>query len=247
MSALFEIHNLAKHNWDNGDQASKYIFSQLSAEITEPERIALIGASGQGKSTLLRILALLDTPDEGDLLLDGASYKNTNVRLWRMGVSYVAQQAVMLPGSVEDNLRMVSKLHGLAYDSVLAAQLLKQLGLDYLDLGKQAADCSGGEKQRISLIRSLLLRPRILLLDEITASLDINSTQKVEELLMDWHLKEETLLIWVTHDLEQARRISNRTWVMGRGELQDHSSDSFFAEPVAVLAQKFIQPVKGSL
>lgn len=246
MSALFEIHNLAKLNWDTAEGASKYIFSGVSAEIAGPERVALIGASGQGKSTLLRILALLDAPDEGDLLVNGTSYKNMNVRQWRMTVSYVAQQSVMLPGSVEDNLRTVSRLHGKSYDSKLADQLLQQLGLDYLDLGKPAADCSGGEKQRISLIRSLLLRPRILLLDEITASLDINSTQKVESLLTDWHLKEEALLIWVTHDLEQARRISNRAWVMGNGELQEYSSDTLFAEPAAVLAKKFIQSVKGN-
>jgi len=246
LGAEFEIHNLAKYHWDAGDQASGYLFSCLSAEISGRERIALIGASGQGKSTLLRILALLDTPDEGDLLLDGVSFKNTNPRLWRMAVTFVAQQAVMLPGSVEDNLRMVSRLQGNPYDSTLAEQLLEQLGLEYLDLGKQAADCSGGEKQRISLIRSLMLRPRILLLDEVTASLDINSTQKVEEMLLKWHLKEGTSLIWVTHDLEQARRISNRVWIMGGGVMQDYGSDCFFDAPAAVLARKYIQHVEGS-
>lgn len=233
MSAVFEIHNLAKFNWEAGAQGeSRYLFSRISAEITKPERVALIGASGQGKSTLLRILALLDIPDEGDLLLNGASFKNSNPREWRMAVAYVAQQAVMLPGSIEDNLRTISRLHGQPYDAALGAQLMEQLGLDHLDLAKKAEDCSGGEKQRISLIRTLLLRPSILLLDEATASLDIDSTRKVEALLMNRHKEEGTTLIWVTHDLEQAHRISNRTWVIDKGGMHEYSSAAFFDQPV---------------
>lgn len=176
MSSIFEIQRLAKLNWKSRDQASKYLFSDISAEISESDRIALIGASGQGKSTLLRIMALLDAPDEGDTLVNGTSFKIMDSRLWRMKIGFVAQQPVMLPGSVEDNLRTVSKLHDRPYDHKLVRRLLEQLGLEQLDLSKKAADCSGGEKQRISLIRSLLLRPNVLLLDEITASLDIDST-----------------------------------------------------------------------
>lgn len=245
LSGLFEIHNLSKHHWDSGSQDSKYLFSQLTAQLSEPDRIAIIGASGQGKSTLLRMLALLEPPDEGDLLLGGVSFREMNPRQWRMAVTYVSQQAVMLPGSVEDNLRLVSRLHGTPYDSTLAAQLIEQLGLNYLDLNKEAADCSGGEKQRISLIRSLLLRPRILLLDEITASLDMNSSQKVEALLLKWHQEEGTSFLWVTHDLEQARRISCRTWIMSQGSLQDHQSDFLFTQPVADLARKYIRNMEG--
>lgn len=248
MAAILEIQHLAKVGWDAGSpEANKHLFAGITAEIAAPEKIALIGPSGQGKSTMLRILALLDTPDAGELRLDGVSYKQANPRLWRMAVCYVAQQAVMLPGSIEDNLRTVSRLHGQPFDSGLAAQLLKRLGLDTLDLKKKADECSGGEKQRISLIRSLLLRPKVLLLDEITASLDVNTAHKVEELLMRWHEEEGTTLIWVTHDLEQAGRISNRTWMMEKGGLQEYSSPSFFAQPLTELLRRFEQPAEGSL
>lgn len=247
MSALFTIQNLAKRKWSKGDQPAPYLFSGLSAEITVPDRIALIGASGQGKSTLLRMLALLEASDEGDVLVNGTSFRNMNSRLWRRSVCYVAQQAVMLSGTVEDNLRTVSRLHGTAYDAKLAKQLLERIGLDYLDLHKQAADCSGGEKQRIALIRSLLLRPSVLLLDEITASLDVNSSHKVELLLQQWHQGEGVSLIWVTHDLEQASRISRRTWFMGNGLLEEHLSETFYAEPAAELAQRFMQPEEGKV
>ncbi|WP_086074473.1 ABC transporter ATP-binding protein [Paenibacillus camerounensis] len=245
MNSSFEIHHLAKTHWDAGDRPSKYLFSNLNAALLGPERIAVIGASGQGKSTLLRMLALLDAPDEGDLILDGVSFRAMSSRQWRTAVTYVAQQAVMLPGSVEDNLRLTSKLHGTPYNSGLAAKLIEELGLHYLDLSKNAGDCSGGEKQRISLIRSLLLRPQILLLDEITASLDMNSSQLVEALLLKRHREEGTSFLWVTHDLEQARRISSRTWVMSQGSLQDQQSDVLFKEPVAELARKYIRSMEG--
>lgn len=163
-----------------------------------------------------------------------------------MKIGFVAQQAVMLPGSVEDNLRTVSKLHDRPYDLKLVQRLLEQLGLEQLDLSKKAADCSGGEKQRISLIRSLLLRPNVLLLDEITASLDIDSTQRVEDLLEQWHKEEGTSTIWVTHDLKQASRISTTTWFMGKGKLEQHWSESFFAESAEALAKRFIRPLEGA-
>lgn len=247
MSSIFEIQRLAKYNWKSNDQSSKYLFSEISAEISETDRIALIGASGQGKSTLLRIMGLLDAPDEGDMLVNGTSFKSMDSRLWRMKIGFVAQQAIMLPGTVEDNLRTVSRLHDKPYELKVVQQLIEQLGLEHLDLSKKAADCSGGEKQRISLIRSLLMRPEVLLLDEITASLDINSTQRVEELLEHWHKEEGTSMIWVTHDLKQASRISTTTWFMGKGKLEQHSSETFFAESAEELAKRFVSREEGVL
>lgn len=229
MTALFTMYNIAKLAWNlEGEASETRLFSGVSAEWTKPEKIALIGPSGQGKSTLLRIMALLDQPDEGDLLLNGVSFRDTDPRLWRMAVAYVSQQAVMLPGSINDNLYTVSRLHNFPYDPTLASQLMAQVGLDHLDLNKQARACSGGEKQRISLVRTLLMRPSILLLDEITASLDVNSTQKVEELLAQWHAQEGTSLIWVTHDLEQARRSSDRLWFMEDRTMREYNTAEFF-------------------
>ncbi|MNB87949.1 putative ABC transporter ATP-binding protein YbbL [compost metagenome] len=247
MNPIFELRNVSKSIRDQEGQPSKRLFSNITVEITRPERIALIGASGQGKSTLLRLMALLDAPDDGELRLDGKASRETDPRQWRMEAAYVAQQAVMLPGSIEDNLRTVSVLHGTPYNQELAARLMEQLGLEYLDPGKQASDCSGGEKQRISLIRTMLLQPRILLLDEITASLDVNSARRVEELLTGWHSEEGGSYIWVTHDLEQAQRISDKVWVMSGGGLHEYSGESFFSVPIDMLAKQYIQPAEGSL
>lgn len=238
MKAILEIQQLSKSHLDSKQQ---HLFTQVNASITEPEMIALLGTSGQGKSTLLRILSLLDAPDEGDILFHNQSYKSYDPRKWRMKVCYVAQQAVMLPGTIEDNLKTVSTLHRISYDQALAVRLLKALGLEHLELNKQASDCSGGEKQRISLIRSLLLRPEILLLDEITASLDQKSKQWVEEVLLQWHEQEGSTMIIVTHDLQQARKVSKRVWFMGEHTLlEDTATAAFFTQPATELARGFI-------
>lgn len=236
---LLQIKQLRK-NRDDADKSP--LFSGVNAEIAEPEMIALLGVSGQGKSTLLRILASLTRADEGEISLQGASQRQMDPRLWRMKVCYVAQQPVMLGGSIEHNLKTVSLLHRTPYDGKLAGRLMGELGLEHLEPGKNAQDLSGGEKQRVSLLRSLMLRPEVLLLDEITASLDRGSKEKVERTLQEWHRKEGTAMVWVTHDLEQARGISSTVWFMGEGTLLENcATERFFERPATELAQGYIK------
>lgn len=219
-----------------------YLFAGVSGAVDERETIALLGASGQGKSTLLRILALLDDPDDGTLLLHNKASGQWPPREWRMKVCYVSQQAFMLPGSVEDNLRTVSQLHRTAFDRPLAERLMERLGLAHLEWTKSAADLSGGEKQRLSLIRSMLLRPELFLLDEITASLDVHSKHAVEEELSAWSRDEGAAMIWVTHDLEQARKVSGRVWFMGEGTLlEDSDTERFFERPSTAAARQYLE------
>lgn len=206
-----------------------WLFEQVTSEVYEDDRIALIGVSGQGKSTLLRILSRLDRQDDGMIEYRGVPYNQVDPREWRTHICYVAQQAIMLEGSVEDNLKLYSTLHQKTYNKEQAYHLLERLGLSGLDLTQDAKSLSGGEKQRISLVRSLLMNPEVLLLDEITASLDLGSKQKVEQLLMEWQESHHTALIWVTHDLEQARKVSKRIWFMAQGTLlRDEATDLFF-------------------
>lgn len=242
MASILEIQHLAKDSWNQDRRESPYLFQEVSAVIQQPECISVLGPSGQGKSTLLRTLALLDTPDQGDIRYGGISYREQEPRLWRKEICYVAQQAVMLPGSVEDNLRTTSRLHGEAYDVQLAEQLLEETLLAGLDRNKNASELSGGEKQRIALIRSLLLKPAVLLLDEVTASLDAISARAVEQLLLQWHDREGTTMIWVTHDLEQAARTGSRSWFMSGGTLlEDRQTLDFFRQPATDAGSRFVR------
>lgn len=229
MTTLFELKQLTKKHWDA--QVKRELFSDITTTIERPERIALLGKSGQGKSTLLRILARLDSGDSGEIYFNGQLMNEVDSRTWRMKICYVAQQATMLPGTIQENLMISSKIHNRTFEESQARQLIKAVGLDHLDWEKQAEDLSGGEKQRIALVRSLLLQPKILLLDEITASLDQQSKELVEQLLIKLHQKEEITYIWVTHDTEQAKNISERIWYMEDGKLaSDVNTSEFFGD-----------------
>jgi putative ABC transport system ATP-binding protein len=200
-----------------------FLFAQVNAHIDAQDTIAVVGASGQGKSTLLRILARLATADEGRLSLHGKPVAEIPPTEWRRRVCYVPQAPVMLPGTVEDNLMVVSKLHQTAFDRALAQRLMEGVGLGETDWRKPAADLSGGEKQRIQLVRSLLLRSEILLLDEITSSLDEESKRCVETLLTEWNRGEGTAYVWITHDREQSDSVGRRLWELSGGTLHERA------------------------
>ncbi|WP_223067953.1 ABC transporter ATP-binding protein [Paenibacillus caui] len=200
---------------------SKTLFAQASGTINEGDRIAVTGPSGQGKSTLLRILALLDEPDSGELFLKGKPKNRWEPRLWRMEVCYVSQFPVMLNGTVEDNLKTVSRLHQTAFDAAYASRLMAHVELGEMSWSKEASSLSGGEKQRIALVRSLLLRPKLLLLDEVTASLDEASKLAVEQLLRETNRSEGTGYVWISHDREQGKRIAERSWQLSGSELSE--------------------------
>ncbi|WP_420852243.1 ABC transporter ATP-binding protein [Paenibacillus hamazuiensis] len=239
MTVRLEFQQLSK-NLPRGQ-----LFSGVSASVDRPETIALLGVSGQGKSTLLRMLALLDNVDGGELRLNGVSYSDWSPRQWRAQVCYVAQQPVMLPGSVRDNLMTVSRLHRRTFERELAERLMDRVGLSAIDWNKPAAELSGGEKQRVAIVRSMLLRSPILLLDEITASLDSHSKHAVGALLQEWHRSEGCTLIWVTHDLEEAQAMSRRVWFMAGGTLlEDRTTDEFFQHPATEQAEDYLQAAK---
>jgi putative ABC transport system ATP-binding protein len=155
------------------------------------------------------------------MLLLGKPLHEWNPQAWRMNVCYVSQTPVMLEGSIEDNLRTVSRLHHTAYDPAYAALLMSSVGLGDMGLSKEASSLSGGEKQRVALVRSLLLRPKLLLLDEITSSLDDVSKYAVERLLTDINRQEGTGYVWISHDRDQAARIGERVWSLSNGNLSE--------------------------
>ncbi|WP_433614624.1 ABC transporter ATP-binding protein [Paenibacillus cellulositrophicus] len=201
--------------------SNRIIFSQIAGTVPAGEKIVFVGPSGQGKSTLLRILGLLDEADSGEMLLLGKPLHEWNPQAWRMNVCYVSQTPVMLEGSIEDNLRTVSRLHHTEYDPAYADHLMSSVGLGDMDLSKEASTLSGGEKQRVALVRSLLLRPKLLLLDEITSSLDDVSKYAVERLITDINRQEGTGYVWISHDRDQAARIGERVWSLSNGTLSE--------------------------
>lgn len=239
MSATLQLQTLGKQL---GSPSGSWLFRDISASIQEPAIVSILGKSGQGKSTLLRILGRLTAQDQGMVLLDGKEMEQWAPEHWRMRISYVSQAPVMLPGTVEDNLRAASTLHQRPFDRQQARLWMEQIGLEQLDWDKQAEQLSGGEKQRLSLVRTLLLLPAVLLLDEVTSSLDGYSKLATQNLLADLHAHRGTTILWVTHDVEEARTTSSRVWFMAEGQLlEDQESHTFFSAPATEQARLYLK------
>lgn len=191
------------------------------------DRVALTGASGSGKSVLLRTLALLDAPDAGHLLWRGERVASAQVPRYRRHVGYLAQRPAMIEGTVEDNLRLPYSLKAFAGETFsldTVTELLTAAGKTSAFLKQAAAELSGGEAQVVALIRILQAGPDVMLLDEPTAALDPASARAVEQLVRAWfdgHSSSGRAYVWVSHDQAQAERVSNLRLTMNAGRLKD--------------------------
>ncbi|EHR00325.1 ABC transporter ATP-binding protein [Bradyrhizobium sp. WSM471] len=180
----------------------KRLHISVSFDLQDGECVALQGPSGVGKTLLLRSIADLD-PNEGAVKLDGTPRESMPAPTWRKRVTYIAAE----PGWWSD----IVQEHFTAWDDALP--LVMRLGLPD-DCGPWPVQrLSTGERQRLGLVRGLMLRSRVLLLDEPTSALDSASAATVEALIAE-RVADGTSVIWSTHDDAQARRVGSRIFAM---------------------------------
>lgn len=199
--------------YTNISQAGKRVpaLAEISGEVPSGA-ILTVGSSGSGKSTLLSLCNLLLTPDNGEIRIHGKEVREWNIPELRRKVGMVFQTPTMLSGTVRDNLTVGARLNG--FEVKESEQLILRMGLSQEMLLRNAQDLSGGQKQRLSLARTLVNQPSVLLLDEITSALDITSARAVEDLILQINREQKTTVLWVTHDLAQARRVGDLTWLL---------------------------------
>jgi putative ABC transport system ATP-binding protein len=167
---------------------------------------AIVGPSGSGKSTLLRLLDRLADPDGGEISYRGRPLEVYEPLALRREVALVPQLPALLAGTVESNLRYAAGLAGRKLD---APRCLRLAGLDPEYAGRDVAKLSVGEQQRAMLGRALAQQPAVLLLDEPTSALDHGARDAIEAALAELRRELEISIVLVTHDPEQARRLSD--------------------------------------
>jgi ABC-type multidrug transport system ATPase subunit len=199
------------------------VLRDLTASLPEGAS-CVAGPSGSGKSSLLRLLNRLADPDSGVVAYRGRDVREADVLELRREVCLVPQLPALLEGTVADNIRYAAGLWDLEPD---VPRLLGLAGLDPSYADRAASRLSVGEQQRAMLARALALEPDVLLLDEPTSALDEEARGAVEATLVDLRERVDASIVLVTHDLEQARRMSD--WVLrldsGRADDQGPAHD----------------------
>ncbi|MEC6748674.1 ATP-binding cassette domain-containing protein [Marinilactibacillus sp. XAAS-LB27] len=208
-----------------GFQTSKQtILEEITFEVQEGEVITLTGPSGSGKSTILKLIGSLFTPTQGTITYKGKNLEKINPLDYRKEVSYFFQNAALFDQTVKDNLEFPFTIRDQKIDEEKIKAYLEKVELSDNYYDKPVTELSGGEKQRIALIRNLMFEPRVLLLDEITSSLDAKNRSIILGMLDDLNKKKQVTILKVTHDEAE---ISNSTKVIKirNGRMEDTNGE----------------------
>ena len=212
-TAVLEARNITKKFRIAGAENELHILHSLDIRVEEGDTVAIVGASGSGKTTLLSLLAGLDLPDDGGIFIDGEditrlSEKNRSLlRAAKLG--FVFQDFLLLPHlTALENTMLPLEMRGDKKAAQNALAGLKRAGLSERS-AHYPAQLSGGEQQRVGLVRAFVTHPRILFADEPSGNLDKSTGEQIAQLLFDMNNENNTTLILVTHDLQLAERCSS--------------------------------------
>ncbi|MDQ3931850.1 MAG: phosphate ABC transporter ATP-binding protein [Actinomycetota bacterium] len=196
------------------ERAGRRVLDAVRGQIPEGQVTVIAGPSGVGKTTLLRLCNRLEVPDQGRILYRGRDIADLDPLRLRREVGMVFQTPALFGGTVRDNLA-VADPHG---GSDTYADALRRVSLDPTLLDRQAGSLSGGEAQRVCLARTLITGPQVLLADEPTSGLDLTPRLAFERLIRGL-ANDGLTVVWVTHDLDQLRRLADHVLVLLAGRV----------------------------
>ncbi len=216
-------------------------------DIHRGETLAVVGPNGAGKSTLLLALASLLKPASGEIRFDGKSLRELDELAYRRKISFVFQSPLLLDMTVEQNVALGLKFRGVSKEASYqqAGRWIKALGVESL-VGRRAGQLSGGEAQRVSLARAFVLNPELLLLDEPFVALDPPTRVKLLDDLSALLAEDQRTAVFVTHNLNEAARLSHRIAVMIDGRVRQVGTvKQIKREPADETVQAFLQELSS--
>lgn len=199
--------------------AGKPLLQNIHLGVRQGEVLAVIGPSGSGKSSLLRLLNRLDEPTAGTVYLNGVDYRKIPPRELRRRVGMVMQAPHLFPGTVLENVGFGPRQRNAPLSTSQIEALLERVGLAGY-ARRDTGHLSGGEAQRVSLARTLANDPEVLLLDEPTSALDDEAERGIEALVFEIIRERSMTCIIVTHDLPQAARLAGRVVILEAGRIK---------------------------
>lgn len=221
---------------------AKTILNDISLTVQEGDFLALLGPSGAGKSTLLRLFNGLDSPHGGTIQFRGRPLLEYDLPVLRKRVGMLFQAAVMVAGTVRDNLVLIQRWERPRpqLPTTRLEKALEQVGLDKNILSQEAQLLSGGEQQRLALARVLLNAPEVLLLDEPTSNLDPRLAQRILNRIEELRRRLDLTVILVTHQPPLARKYARRIVFLQAGQILETGNRTILDNPASEELQDFL-------
>ena len=212
------------------------ILKDVNLRIEDGEFMVLVGPSGSGKTTMLKMINRLLEPTDGNIYMDGKRIKDYVERELRLSTGYVLQAIALFPNlTVAENIALIPEMKGWSKEQIASKteELLDKVGLPATDYAHRLpSELSGGEQQRIGIVRAIIAEPKILLMDEPFSALDAISRKQLQALTKDLHKEFGMTTIFVTHDTDEALKLGDRIAVLQEGEIvQVADSDTILAQP----------------
>lgn len=224
----------------------KVIMEDFNLQVEKGEFITIIGSSGCGKTTALKMVNGLIHPDGGDILIEGENIREKDQTQLRRNIGYAIQGSVLFPHmTVEENISYVPNLlnrRNRAKTKSAVEKWMKIVGLDEEMKERYPAELSGGQQQRVGIARALAASPEILLMDEPFGAVDeITRGQLQEELLRIYHQTQITVL-FVTHDIGEALKLGTKVLVMDHGEIQQYAAPAeLLRHPATPFVERLVE------
>ena len=214
----------------------KQVVNKLNLTVASGEFFVLVGPSGSGKTTILKMINRLIEQSAGEILIDDINVNQVDKAKLRKNIGYVLQNIALFPNlTISQNAGILLEAQGVKRDKreTLVNQLLDRVGLPHEQYGsRMPIELSGGEQQRVAIVRALITKPDIILMDEPFSALDPLSRKQLQDLILDLYDELKPTILFVTHDMHEALRLGTRIGVLVNGHLEQVGSpNKIISEP----------------
>jgi len=240
MSIAIEFKNIKKA------YGNKVILDDFNLSVAQGEFVTVIGSSGCGKTTALKMVNGLIEPTSGDIFVDGENIREKNMTEFRRNIGYAIQGSVLFPHmTVEQNIAYVPNLlnkKDKEKTKLAVSKWMKLVGLDDELKGRYPSELSGGQQQRVGIARALAASPNILLMDEPFGAVDEITRGQLQNELKQIHEKTGITILFVTHDISEALKLGTKALVMDQGQIQQYGkADELLRNPKTDFVKRLVE------
>ena len=225
---------------------NKVVLERFNFSVAKGEFVTIIGSSGCGKTTVLKMINGLIEPTSGDIFVDGSSILDKNLTELRRNIGYAIQGSVLFPHmTVEQNISYVPNLinkKNKEKTKLAVSKWMKLVGLDEELKERYPAELSGGQQQRVGIARALAASPEILLMDEPFGAVDEITRGQLQVELKQIHKKTRITVLFVTHDISEALKLGTKVLVMDKGQVQQYAKpDDLLRNPNTDFVKRLVE------